>query len=109
MYVATAEEVVQDAAVITGALFIHSTPAIALFNCSCTHTFIAMTFNDRIGMSVADLGYNLVVSTLIGAILTTEVCVMVVVVAFQQRIFLIDFTILQMKVFNVIFSMDWMA
>lgn len=99
-----AKEVVKDAAMITGTLLIHSPLVITLFNYSCTHAFIAMIFNNRIGMLVEDLGYDLVVSTLVGAILITEVCVMVAVVLIQQHILLTDFTMFLMRVFNVIYS-----
>lgn len=44
-----------------------------------THTFVANIFIDRIGMSEKDLGYDLVLSTLAGAVLTTKVRVTVTV------------------------------
>lgn len=63
MYVATAEEAVQDTAVIIGTLFIHSAPTVVLFDQGRTHTFLARTFVDRICVSMDDLGYYLVAST----------------------------------------------
>lgn len=74
MYVVTIEEVVQNAVVITNTLLIHSTPTVALFDSGSTHTFIAKLFFDRIGVSVEDLRYDLVVSTLAETVHTTGVC-----------------------------------
>lgn len=75
MYDTMTEEAVQDAVVIIGNLLIHYVPIIALFDYDSTHTFIAKTFVDRIGVSVKDLGYYLVVSTPVGVVLTPGVCV----------------------------------
>ena len=73
MYAAIANEAIQDAAVITSILPIHSTPAIVLFDSGSTHTFLAQAFVDRVGLDVVDLGFNLQVSTLAGVVLTTGV------------------------------------
>ena len=59
MYVAIADKVVQDFAVITCTLLIHSAQAIVLFDSGSTHTFLAQPFVDRIGMDVEDLGFDL--------------------------------------------------
>lgn len=83
MCTATAKEVVQDAVVIIDTLLIYSAFDNALFDFGSTHTFIARTFVDRIGVTVKDLGYNLVVSTLARAVLTTEVFVRGVYVVIQ--------------------------
>lgn len=83
MYAVTFEEVVQDASVIIGTLLIHFAPAIALFDFSSIHTLIANTFIDRVGVSIEDLGYDLVVLTPGGGVLTTGVCVRGVVLVIQ--------------------------
>lgn len=75
IYATTIMEAVQDAAIITCILLIHSSPAVALFNSGSTLTFIAKTFVDRFGVSIEDLGYDLAVSTPARAIVTTSVCV----------------------------------
>lgn len=64
---------VQDAAVITRSLLIHSAPVV-LFDSSSKQTFIRKTFVDWIGVLVDDLGHDLVVSTPAG-VLTTRECV----------------------------------
>lgn len=79
---------------------------VALFDHSSMHTFIAKTFVGRIGLSVEDLSYDLVVSTLVGASLTTGVCVRGVNVVIHQHIMLMDFIVLPMKEFDTIFGMD---
>ena len=58
-YAATADEAVQDAAIVTGTLPIHSIPAIVLFDSGSTHTFLAQAFVDRVGLEVIDLGFDL--------------------------------------------------
>lgn len=109
MYTATIEEVVHDVTVITDTLLIHSAPIIALFDSSSTHTLKVKTFIDRIGVSVEDLGYNLVVLTLAGVVYTTSECVRGIVLVIQQRIFLTNFIVLLIWEFDTIFGMGWMT
>lgn len=71
MYGATAKEVVQDDIIVRDTLLIHSTPVIVLFDFGSTNTFITKTFVNRVGMSVEDLNYDLVVSTPTKAALPT--------------------------------------
>lgn len=52
MYIATIEDAVLDAAIITGTLLIDSSSVIALFDSRSTHTLIAKTFINRIGVFV---------------------------------------------------------
>lgn len=104
MYAATTMEAVQDAAIITCTLLFYSTLVVALFDSGSTHTFIAKTFIDRIGVFVKDLGYDLVVSTPIPIVLTIEMCVRGVVLVIQHHILLIDFTVLPMWEFEAIFG-----
>lgn len=73
-YATTIDEAIKDVAIITCTLLIHSSPIVALFDSGSTHTFVAKTFVDRIGVSIEDLGYDLILSTPAGAILTTSVC-----------------------------------
>lgn len=80
---------------ITGTLLIHYDPTIALFYSDGTHMLIDKTFVDRIDVSVENLGYDLVISTPTEAVLTTGVCVRVVVVV-HDYILLTDFTMLPM-------------
>ena len=83
VYAATADEAVEDAAVITGTLPIHSISAIVLFDSGSTHTFLAQAFVDRVGLEVVDLGFDSQVSTPVGVILTTRVGVRDVTVEIQ--------------------------
>lgn len=71
MYAATADEAVQDAAVITGTLLLDFVPAVVLFDSGSTHTFIAYTSVPRVGVGLEDLGYDLVVTTPAGSVFTT--------------------------------------
>lgn len=50
---------------ITGRLLIHSALGMALFDSSRKYNFIAKTFVNRIGVSVEELGYNLVILILL--------------------------------------------
>lgn len=63
MHVTTTKEAVQDVAIITATLLIHSTLVVALLDSSSTHTFIAKTFIDKIRLFVEDLRNDFVVST----------------------------------------------
>lgn len=77
-----------------------------MFDSGITHTLIAKTFVNRIGVSVEDLGDVLVVSAPVRALRTTGECVRGVAVVIQQRILLTDLTILPMWEFGVIFGLD---
>lgn len=72
---ATAEEAVKEATIITGALLIHLAPVVVLLDSGSMHTFMSKKFNDWIDVPIDDLGYDLVVSTPSREILTTGVCV----------------------------------
>lgn len=80
MYLATTKEAVQDVAIITATLLIHSTLVVALLDSSSTHTFIAKTFIDKIGLFVEDLGNDFVVSTPLKVVHSTSECARGVVV-----------------------------
>ena len=109
MYATTADEAVEDAAVITGTLPIHSIPAIVLFYSGSTQTFLAQVFVDRVGLEVIDLGFDLRVSTPAGVVLTIGVGVRDVTIEIQPRILPSDFVVLPMQEFDAIFGMDWMT
>ena len=85
VYSTTAAEAVQDPRVIKGTITIQSAPATVLFDSSSTHTFLARAFVNRIGMTVIDLGHDLVVSTPYGATLTTGVGVRGVPIIIQRH------------------------
>lgn len=75
VHASIAAKVVREAAIITGSLFIHSIPAVFFFYSSSTHTYISRSLVDRIGVPIDNLGYDWVVSTPAGVVLTTDVCV----------------------------------
>lgn len=83
MYVTNCDEYVKDMAGITCALLLDSVPAVVLFDAGSTHVLIARTFIHSIGVGLDDLGYDLVVTTLVRAILTTQECMRDVVVAIK--------------------------
>lgn len=89
-----------DATVITGTVFIHSTPVVVLFDSGSTYTFLAPAFVDMIGVPIEDLGCNLVVSTPVGTTLTTRVCMRGVSVVIQQRTLLTNFVVFLMSEFD---------
>lgn len=51
MYTATREEAMQNTTFIKGTLLIHLLPAVVLFDSGSTHTFIARTFADMVGLT----------------------------------------------------------
>lgn len=109
IYAPTPEEVVQDTTVIISTLLIHSTTIVVLFDFGNTHTFLALVFNNRIGIPMDDLGHNLVVSTTAGATLTTRVCVRGVPECCHSVLHAaMDFVVLSMREFDTIFGMNWM-
>lgn len=109
MYAATTEGALQEYIVNTGTLLIHSVPTLVLFDLGNTHTFLARTFEDRIGLAVGDLGHDSVVSTPVNSTLTTGVCVRGIPVVIQHHTLLTDFVVLPMRQFDTTFCMDWMT
>lgn len=77
---ATIVEVVQDATVIIGTILIQLASSLVVFDSGSMHTFLAKAFVDKIDMKLDDLSYELVMSTLVGEVLTIEVCVRAIVV-----------------------------
>lgn len=65
--------------VTTGTL-LDSIPVVVLFDSGSTYAFIAIIFAPSIGVGLEDLGYDLVVTTPIGAVFITGQCVRGVVV-----------------------------
>lgn len=59
-----------------------------------------------IGIRLDDSCYDLVVTTPVRADPTTQVCVRDITVVMQRHVLLIDFTVLPMRDFNVIFGLD---
>lgn len=96
-------------AVIIGTLLFHLAPIVVLFDSSSTHSFISKPFVDRIGVPVDDLRYDLVVSPHAGIVLTTEVCMRSIAVVIEWCITFTNVTVLSMREFDVIFSMDWVT
>lgn len=62
----------QEATVITGILLIHTTPTTVLFDFGSMQTFITKIIMNRIGVSVEDLGYELVALISTGAVSSLE-------------------------------------
>lgn len=67
---------------------------------------MAKEFVDMIGIRLDDSCYDLVVTTPAKTDPTTKVCVRDTTVVTQRHVLLIDFTVLPMRDFNVIFGMD---
>lgn len=59
---------------IIDTLLIYSAPVVALFDFGSTHIFVAKTFANRIGVSIENTSYDLAISTIVRAFLTTGVC-----------------------------------
>lgn len=57
---------------ITGPLLFDLVPAIVLSDINSTHIFIAHAFVPRIEVGLEDLGYDLLVTTPAGVVLTTR-------------------------------------
>lgn len=68
-----------------------------------------MTFVDGIGLTLGDIGYDLIVLTPTRATLTTRVCVRGLPIVIHRCTLLMDFVILLMRQFDAIFDMEWMT
>ena len=59
----TAEEAQEDPGVILGTFLVNSTPAIVLFDCGASHSFITRKFAIECGLKPTPLGSHMLIQT----------------------------------------------
>jgi len=88
--------------------FINSTPLIAIINTGATHSFIASSCVERLGLVVTPLLCGMVIDTPTNGSVTTSLVCAKCPVNFGCVDFELDLVCLWLKHMDVIFGMDWM-
>jgi len=88
--------------------FINSTPLIAIIDTSATHSFIASSCVERLGLVVTPLLRGMVIDTPTNGSVTTSLVCAKCPVSFGCVDFDLDLVCLPLKHMDVIFGMDWM-
>jgi hypothetical protein len=88
--------------------FINSTPLIAIIDTGATHSFIAVSCVERLGLVVTPLSRGMVIDTPASGSVTTSLVCAKCPVSFGNVDFELDLVCLPLKHMDVIFGMDWM-
>jgi len=108
VFALNAKEVEQLDNLIRGMCFINSTPLIAIIDTSATHSFIASSCVERLGLAVTPLLRGMVIDTPANGSMTTSLVCAKCPVSFGCVVFELDLVCLPLKHMDVIFGMDWM-
>jgi len=108
VFALNAELVEQPDNLIRGMCFINSTPLIAIIDTGATHSFIASSCVEPLGLVVTPLLRGMVIDTPTnGSVITSLVCAKCPV-TFGCVDFELDLVCLSLKHMDLIFGMDWM-
>ncbi|XP_075636932.1 uncharacterized protein LOC142609209 [Castanea sativa] len=109
VYALTQQEANTSNAVVTSIIPVSTTYVYALFDPGATHSFISTKFAKKHNFKFEPLESELCLDTLVrGVVVTDNVCKSCVV-KIADRELLADLTLLEMRDFDIIFWMDWLA
>ena len=94
---------------VTGIITVSTTYAYALFDPCATHSFISSNFTKKHNFKFEPMESELCVDTLVGDVVVTDSVCKSCVVKIADRELLADLTLLDMRDFDIIFGMDWLA
>ena len=95
--------------VVTGTVLICSVEARVLFDSGATHSFTAPHLAKKLGRQVGRLKLPLVVATPLGRSLEVDKVYQDCEVTIRDRSMPVDLILLEMKEFDSILGMDWLA
>ena len=94
---------------ITSIILVSTTYAYVLFDPSATHSFIFTNFAKKHNFKFEPMKSELCVDTLVrGVVITNSVCKSCVVQVADREL-LANLTLLEIRDFDIIFGMDWLA
>ena len=88
---------------------VSTTYAYALFDLGATHFFISSNFAKKHNFKFEPMEFELCVDTLVRDVVVTDSVCKSCVVKIADRELLADLTLLDMRDFDIIFGMDWLA
>ena len=96
-------------AVVTDIIPVSTIYAYALFDPGATHSFISSNFVKKHYFKFEPMESELCVDTPVGGVVVTDSVCKSCVVKIADRELLADLTLLEMRDFDIIFGMDWLA
>jgi hypothetical protein len=109
VYALTQQDANASNAVITCIIQVSSAYAYVLFDPGATHSFVFVVFAKKHNLEFVPLEIELCVDTLVGGVvIASDICKSCVTkIAYRELV--ADITLLEMKDFDVILGMDWLA
>ncbi|XP_043696754.1 uncharacterized protein LOC122647428 [Telopea speciosissima] len=109
VFTMTKKDTEASPSIVVGMLKISGIPAYVLFDLGSTHTFVSSTFATRLNVMPKVLNYQLCLSTPSRGMIETELFCEACDVEIMERKLTVDLILLEMKDFDVILAMDWLA
>ncbi|XP_043699911.1 uncharacterized protein LOC122650574 [Telopea speciosissima] len=109
VFAMTKKDAEASPSVVAGMLKISGIPAYVLFDSGSTHSFVSSTFATKLNVVSKVLNYRLCVSIPSGGMIETELICEACDVEIMDRKSTTDLILLEMKDFDVILGMDWLA
>ena len=94
---------------VTGIILVSTTYTYALFDPSATHSFISSNFAKKHNFKFEPMEFELCVDTPVGGVIVTDRVCKSCVVKIADRELLANLTLLEIRDFDIIFGMDWLA
>uniref|UniRef100_A0A2N9FT08 Reverse transcriptase n=1 Tax=Fagus sylvatica TaxID=28930 RepID=A0A2N9FT08_FAGSY len=109
VYALTQQDANASNAVITGIIQVSSAYAYVLFDPGATHSFVSVVFAKKHNLESLPLEIELCVDTPVGGVVIASDICKSCVTKIANRELVADLTLLEMKDFDVILGMDWLA
>ena len=109
VYALTQQDANTSNAVVTGIILVSTTYTYALFDPSATHSFISSNFAKKHNFKFEPMEFELCVDTPVGGVIVTDRVCKSCVVKIADRELLANLTLLEIRDFDIIFGMDWLA
>ena len=94
---------------ISGTLLLENVYVHAIFNLGATHYFVTPEVASQLSCIPIEMDYELCVSTLVGLAVTSDVMRKDCSIIINERKFLANLVHLEVKDFDVILGIDWLA
>ena len=94
---------------VTGIILVSTTYTYALLDPSATHSFISSNFAKKHNFKFKPMESELFVDTPVGGVVVTDSVCKSCIVKIVDTELLADLTLLEMRDFDIIFGMDWLA
>ena len=109
VYAITQQDANTSNVVVTGIIPVSTTYAYALFDPGATHSFISSNFAKKHNFKFKPMESELFVDTPVGGVVVTDSVCKSCIVKIVDTELLADLTLLEMRDFDIIFGMDWLA